>query len=270
VGGQDAIGKKLGTTCILGFVLCGAATGSPAQQSVVARIDLPMGRATIVRVRSADGTSNRKLVFRPKGPKGREQVVPLPDAESHLNTNALWFVALQRGARPYLVADLGLGYTSGGQTTEADVFRFTAGRLRRIGTLDSNQGIRRLARPGGGELLVRSYEIGNDLGHAEMPRWEELFDVQRGRLHQLTRNVGWFYKPWAADLWNVLKTHPGDLDLWAHYGLCLQYEGLHRRPAAELRRMRRLLGRSGAVEVPDFRTWPKPKPYEQPVGEEGA
>ena len=150
----------------------------------LARLTIPAGSPEIVgngdcssipgmRERAFEPDGPEKLIFRPRG-RQRPQTFTLPQVEATGAVSALWYVPLEPRAKPNLIAWLPIAGNSGGLITSAAVFAVTGHRLRQIGILASNQPIRRLHRPGGGEVLVRSYEIGNDLFHAEMPRWEEI------------------------------------------------------------------------------------------------
>jgi hypothetical protein len=239
----------------------------PKPPSVLARLGVEMGQVTIVGSCENEEISGRKLLFRPKNPKLPTQNFSLPGANLYkgILSSQLWLVSLKHRVRAFLVADIALEDTSGGLRSIAFVYKIGIDRIHPVGELHSNQEIRRLKRPGGGQVLVRSYEIGDNLGHAEMPRWEEIFDVRGGSLHQITADAKWFYRPWAAHLWRVLKAHPDDREIWAHYGLALSYEGVHRNSLREIERLRRGLSRSGhkelAREVPRFRDWPKPDTF---------
>jgi len=120
---------------------------------------------------------------------------------------------------------------SGGQPALLTIYRIGQSKLRNIGSIASNQtiGVRQMSSDGHTQFL-NSYEIGWDMSHSEMPRWNDIYEVDGDRLRQVNAKFPVFYRKWLSRLRQTLVEHPADKDTWAHYGYALSYAGRKTSP----------------------------------------
>lgn len=113
---------------------------------------------------------------------------------------------------------------SGGDPAILTVFRIIGGKLIPLGSIASGQeiAVRQMSKDGRTQFL-NSYEIGWDMSHAEMPRWNDIYEVCSAGLKQVNAKFPFFYRRWLPKLRSTLVEHPADKDTWAHYGFALSY-----------------------------------------------
>ncbi len=69
-------------------------------------------------------------------------------------------------------------------------------------------------RHNGSLQVISRFEIGGDeLSHAGMPRWSDIYAYKHGRYGVADSDYPECYRPWVEPLKAVLKSHPSDSEL---------------------------------------------------------
>lgn len=144
-------------------------------------------------------------------------------------------------------------FTSGGPPADLRAYRFKGGKLRLLGAIQSNQEIqvKHMGRHGQTQFL-NSYEVGYDMGHSEMPRWNDIYEIRGNKLLQVNDRFPAFFSAWLPRLRKVLAWHPVEQDLWAHYGFALAYSKSRVKPAAAYLSVARAARRIAAQPEPEY------------------